>query len=140
MKVQNHFLWLILFWITACQNQYSPENPVNSSAQVIRLGGTLNDVAKSVVTTADGGFAVLGYTQSNDGDVTDKLDNSFDFWLLKFSADAQLEWSKTYGGSNDDRGSSLIQTPDGGFALLGYSADNDGDLSSNNGLRDFLAH
>lgn len=137
MKVQNHFFWLILFWIIACQKQYFPENPVNSSAQVIRLGGTLNDVAKSVVTTADGGFAVLGYTQSNDGDVTDKLDNSFDFWLLKFSADAQLEWSKTYGGSNDDRGSSLIQTPDGGFALLGYSASNDGDLSSNNGLRDF---
>ena len=89
------------------------------------------------MTTADGGFAVLGYTQSNDGDVTDKLDNSFDFGCPMSSADAQLEWSKTYGGSNDDRGNSLIQTPDGGFALLGYSASNDGDLSSNNGLRDF---
>ena len=26
---------------------------------------------------------------------------------------------KTYGGSDDDRGSDIVQTSDGGFAILG---------------------
>ena len=57
--------------------------------------------------------------------------------MLKFDSEAQLEWNKTYGGSGDDRGSSIIETSDGGYALLGYSDSTDGDVSSNNGNRDF---
>ncbi len=101
------------------------------------FGGTKNDVAQSVVATTDGGFAVLGYTQSADGDISDKTDESFDFWLLKFDSDANLEWNKTYGGSGDDRGNDVIQTQDGGFAILGYSDNASGDITSNNGFRDF---
>ncbi|MDG2275278.1 MAG: hypothetical protein P8L28_05475, partial [Flavobacteriaceae bacterium] len=62
---------------------------------------------------------------------------NYDFWMLKFDSEAQLEWNKTYGGSGDDRGSSLIETSDGGYALLGYSDSSDGDVSFNNGNRDF---
>ncbi len=101
------------------------------------FGGSQNDVAQSIIATADGGFAVLGYTQSNDGDVSDKSDSSFDFWLLKFNVNAEIEWTKTYGGSDDDRGRSLIQTSDGGYALLGYNTSSDGDATMNNGSRDF---
>ena len=57
--------------------------------------------------------------------------------MLKFDSEAQLEWNKSYGGSGDDRGSSIIETSDGGYALLGYSDSTDGDVSSNNGNRDF---
>jgi hypothetical protein len=101
------------------------------------FGGSKNDVAKSVVATSDGGFAVLGYTQSMDGDVTGKTTENYDFWVLKFNSEALLEWTKTYGGSGDDRGSDIIQTTDGGFALIGYSSSIDGDITINNGNRDF---
>ena len=101
------------------------------------FGGSKNDVAKSVVATLDGGFAVLGYTQSMDGDVIGKTTENYDFWVLKFNSDALLEWNKTYGGSGDDRGNSLIETSDGGFALLGYTDSVDGDVTTNNGNRDF---
>ncbi len=100
-------------------------------------GGSNNDVAQSVIPTSDGGFVVLGYTQSNDGDIDTKQDESFDFWLLKFGQEASLQWSKTYGGANDDRGRKIIQTSDGGYALVGYSNSNDGNVSENNGARDF---
>jgi len=73
------------------------------------FGGTKNDSGQSVVNTNDGGYAVLGYTQSMDGDITDKQNESFDYLVLKFNAQDDLQWSKTYGGTEDDRGESIIQ-------------------------------
>lgn len=101
------------------------------------FGGTNNDSAQSVTATSDGGYAILGYTQSNDNDITDKQDESFDFWVLKFDANDQLQWQKTYGGTLDDRGNDIIQTSDGGYAILGYSFSTDGDISQNAGLQDY---
>ena len=113
---------------------------ISSSGNVALIktfGGSKNDVAEAVHATSDRGFVVLGHTQSADGDITGKSDDSFDYWLLKFDSEAVLEWNKTYGGTGDDRGHDIIQTSDGGFALLGYSDSTDGDLTTNQGLRDF---
>ncbi|TCK67970.1 hypothetical protein DFQ05_1754 [Winogradskyella wandonensis] len=107
------------------------------TTSISTFGGSLNDSAQSVVATSDGGYAILGFTQSNDGDITDKQDSSFDYWVLKFNAQDTLEWQKTYGGSEDDRGRKIIQTQDGGFAILGTSQSNDGDVSGNNGAQDY---
>lgn len=101
------------------------------------FGGSKNDVYQSVVSTLDGGYAVLGYTQSNDFDISDKTNESFDFLLMKFSSDHVLLWSKTYGGSDDDRAADLIATKDGGFALFGFSKSSDFDVDENAGAQDF---
>ena len=131
------FLLLVLFFLSSCEKQDLPGEVITSQEIVSVLGGSQNDVAQSAIATSDGGFAILGYTQSNNGTISDKSDNSFDFWLLKFNSNAEIEWNKTYGGSDDDRGRSLIQTSDGGYALLGYNTSTDGDASMNNGSRDF---
>ena len=99
-------------------------------------GGTNNDSGQSVVSTLDGGYAILGFTQSNDGDITDKQDESFDYWVLKFDAQDNLQWQKTYGGNADDRGRQIIQTQDGGYAVLGFSFSDGGDVTTNAGLQD----
>lgn len=131
-------LLVLCFSLFACEKQDGPDEVIVTTPEFVRAyGGTLNDVAQSVIATSDGGFAVLGYTQSNDGDIADKTDTSFDYWLLKFDSSTELEWSRSYGGSGDDRGRSIVQTQDGGFALFGYSASSDGDISMNNGFRDF---
>lgn len=100
-------------------------------------GGSKNDSGQSVVATQDGGYAILGYTQSKDGDIIDKQDESFDYWLLKFNVENELQWQKTYGGSSDDRGNDIIQTQDGGYAVLGFSFSSDGDVTTNAGLQDY---
>ena len=100
-------------------------------------GGTKNDRAQSIVKTIDGGYAILGYSQSADGDIDDKNNESFDYWVLKFNGTHEIEWSKTYGGSDDDRGNAIIQTQDGGYAILGYSSSNDGDVTENFGAQDY---
>ena len=140
--MKKHLLFLLFIIFSECTESNLAFHPgTNTSDGILKLvknfGGSKNDVAKSVVSTLDGGFAVLGYTQSIDGDITDKATEDYDFWMLKFDSEAQLEWNKTYGGSGDDRGSSIIETSDGGYALLGYSDSTDGDVSSNNGNRDF---
>ena len=105
--------------------------------RIITLGGTKNESGQSIVSTSDGGFAVLGYSQSMDGDILNKSDTSYDYWLLKFDGNGNQEWQKVYGGSNDDKGQDLIISDDGGFLIFGSSKSNDGDVSYNSGSNDF---
>lgn len=117
---------------------FSDSNTNTPKTEIIKtFGGSKNDVFQSVVNTFDEGYAILGYTQSNDAEIVTKTDDSFDFLLIKYNADNSLAWSKTFGGSDDDRGADLIATNDGGFALLGFSKSSNGDLINNAGAQDF---
>ena len=130
----------LIFLFIHCSKDEETENPATNSNKIEFIktfGGSKNDVLQSVVKTSDGGYATLGYTQSNDGDINNKNNEDFDFWLMKFAADDTLLWSKTYGGTNDDRGTDIITTNDGGFALLGYCKSADGDVTLNAGAQDF---
>ncbi len=100
------------------------------------IGGSGEETGQAAINTLDGGYAVLGYTNSTDGDVSGKSTFVNDYWLLKLDIDGKMEWNKTYGGSKDDRGQSLVQTRDGGYALTGYAMSDDGDGSLNNGFHD----
>lgn len=101
------------------------------------LGGSKNESATAVIKTTDGGYAILGFTQSMDGDITNKTNESYDYWLIKYDAANQLQWQNTYGGSGDDRGIDLIQTSDDGYVVIGKSKSNDLDVSENAGFDDF---
>jgi len=133
---------MLFIGILACsKNDDAPDDikvpSVNLDATIKTYGGSQNDKAKSVVATADGGYAVLGHTQSKDGDVSDKQNAGFDYWLLKFDGENSLQWSKSYGGSSNDRGNDFVQTNDGGYAILGFSESSDGDISENAGSLDY---
>lgn len=130
-------LLIVFIFISCSKSDIFLSEAENGVQQVISLGGSKNDVAKSVINTSDGGFIVIGSTQSTDGDIKNKTDESYDFWVLKFNSNNKLEWEKTYGGSGDDRGNAILESSDGNYVLLGYSSSSDGDVSLNNGLRDF---
>lgn len=130
-----------LFFLFQCsKNEFITEPTIEvSEIEFIKtLGGSNNDVLQSVIKSSDAGYAVLGYTQSNNFDILDKNDTSFDFWVMKFSKDDTLQWNKTFGGSEDDRGADIIATNDGGFALFGFSKSSDNDVNENAGAQDFL--
>jgi predicted secreted protein len=75
-------------------------------------GGTGIDVARDVIQTIDGGYALAGYTWSLGAGMAD-------FWLVKTDASGIVEWNKTYGETADDAAYSMVQTIDGGYALAG---------------------
>ena len=133
--------WMLLFLVNCSKHNgiFFPENEENSpKIEFIKtFGGSKNDSFQSIINSTDGGYAILGFTQSNDDDITDKTNESFDYLLLKFSSADTLQWSKTFGGSEDDRGAAIIATNDGGFALFGYSKSSDGNVTENNGDQDF---
>ncbi|WP_243473536.1 hypothetical protein [Winogradskyella sp. MH6] len=131
------YCFMVLLLLSCSSDDASTSNNDDQVTFVKTYGGSKNDSAQSVTATTDGGYIILGYTQSNGNDITDKQDESFDYWVLKFDATDQLQWQKTYGGSLDDRGSDIIQTSDGGYAILGYSFSNDGDATENAGLQDY---
>lgn len=134
-----YFAYLCIFFSCGSDNNVAT-NITNQNAEIQKiftLGGTKNESGQSVVKTPDGGYAVLGYTQSMDLDVFNKTNNSYDYWLIKFDAFGNQEWQKVYGGSDDDRGREIIVTNDGGYAIIGSSKSQDGDVSSNSGFNDF---
>jgi hypothetical protein len=137
----NQYSNLYILFVLICFG-CSDNNRVNTSTSgdidfVKTIGGSGNESAQSVVSTNDGGYAILGFTQSIDGDITNKQNSSFDYWVVKFNAQNNMEWQNIYGGTNDDRGRTIIQTQDGGYAIIGSSASNDGDVSGNNGAQDY---
>jgi hypothetical protein len=103
---------------------------------VKNFGGSGEETAQAIIATSDGGYAILGFSNSMDGDIVGKTTAVNDYWLLKLDAAGNLEWNKTYGGSKDDRGQSLAQTKDGGYILTGYAMSDDGDGSNNEGFHD----
>jgi hypothetical protein len=67
---------------------------------------------RSLVQTADGGYALAGSTIS-------KVDGNYDYWLLKTDSFRNVQWNKTYGGTEYDIGNSVVQASDGGYLLAG---------------------
>jgi hypothetical protein len=77
-------------------------------------GGTNDDYASSVQQTSDGGYIVAGGTRSFGA-------GGRDIFLIKTDANGNIQWAKTYGGTNWDWAFSVQQTSDGGYIVAGYT-------------------
>ncbi len=75
-------------------------------------GGPRWDNAVDVRQTRDGGYILVGYTESFGRGKTD-------VWLVKVDWQGNVEWEKTFGGERNDRGNSVYQTKDGGYLVAG---------------------
>jgi len=102
-------------------------------------GGSNTDYATAVQQTLDGGYALAGYTASDDSEVTGhRTGGSFgyDYWFLKLNDTGTIQWEKSLGGTNDDQAYAMQQTADTGYILAGYTLSNDSDVTGYHGNSD----
>jgi len=89
-----------------------------SFGQVVKFelvtGTQQYDDAKCVIQTLDSGYAVVGSTSAFGG-------GQSDIYLTKISKKGVVLWHQAIGGAGIEKGNSLIQTPDSGFTITGYS-------------------
>ena len=86
----------------------------------------------AVQQTTDGGYIVAGYSYYYDGELTGNH-GGFDYFVLKLTSTGNIEWQKSFGGSDTDDVYAIQQTTDGGYIVAGYSYSNDGDVTGNHG-------
>ena len=79
------------------------------------FGGSEYDQAIALTSTSDGGYVICGSTESFGA-------GGADAWLIKTDADGIEEWTRTFGGSENDWGMTVIQAADGGYVVTGYTA------------------
>jgi len=81
------------------------------------FGGSGQDWASEVQQTLDGGFIMVGHTESfGNGD--------YDIWLIKTDINGIEEWNQTFGGSGQDLGWSVQQTIDNGYIIAARGSKN----------------
>jgi hypothetical protein len=75
-------------------------------------GGSEYDEGYSVWQTSDGGYIIVGQTESFGAGLSD-------VYLLKTDSSGDILWTRIYGGNREDRGYSVRQTSDGGYIIAG---------------------
>lgn len=121
---------------------------LDSSRNIIwqrSLGGSADDSGFEILPTDDGGFILLGNTNSHDGDVSENYGDedlpiaelTGDIWVVKLSADGILEWEQNYGGVGEDHAESITESPDGGYVIATNSNSTDFDVTAPIGNYDF---
>lgn len=125
--INNHDNWFD-FWIIK----------LNTSGDILWnncYGGSDDEQAVSIVKTFDNGFALTGYTKSNDHDVSGRHGTSsfHDIWVMKIDSTGNLLWQKCLGGSYSENSTAIIETIDKGFIVTGETESSDGDIQNSHG-------
>ncbi|MFI5172812.1 MAG: T9SS type A sorting domain-containing protein [Chitinophagales bacterium] len=100
------------------------------------FGGTNLDQSYSIVQSSDSGYLAVGYTISNDSDVTGNH-GALDIWAVKLDTSGIMQWRKCYGGTGNDQAYSVTQCKDGGYIIAGRTQSNNGDVSGFHGAEDY---
>ena len=86
------------------------------------LGGPGGDFANDILVETNGDIVIAGQSNSNVG-------LGFpDLWVVKLDSQSNILWEVFYGGSKEDRGTSISRTSDGGYFIAGRTRSSDGDV------------
>jgi len=83
-------------------------------------GSSTTETTRAMELTSEGGCVVAAVL----GDPV-ILGDDADIWLIKLDKDGNIEWQKKYNQSRWDSVTSIQQTPDNGYIVLGRSRIND---------------
>ena len=93
------------------------------------FGGSSNDRSYAALEADDGGFLMIGASESDDFDIEDDK-GSYDYWVVRLDKSGNKLWTKSFGGSEIDVGYSVTKTTDGNYIIAGDTRSMDKDVSN----------
>lgn len=99
-------------------------------------GGSGTDQATSVIPTLDGGYIVVGNSNSTDSQVTGNH-GGYDIWAVKIDDTGAIQWQRSLGGAGDEWATQVQQTLDSGYVISGYSDSASGQVTGTHGGNDY---
>jgi len=133
MRYRTHLFYLVSLLLLISYYKSSAQAPKIEWAKC--YGGSSVEVPYCIQQTSDGGYIAVGFTESQDGDVYGLHDPATgglgDAWIVKTDNIGKIVWTRTIGGSSEDRLYSIQQTA-GGYIAAGYTGSIDGDLTGIN--------
>lgn len=88
--------------------------------QTCKIG--IQDQARDIIETRDGGYAIAGITTTSDASLSPGPLFPQDAFLLMTDRHGNVVWNHTYGGRSGDGAHAVRETSDGGFILAGYTS------------------
>lgn len=112
--MKNFYSYLLicfnLLWLSSSYSQ-SISDVVWSKT----YNGIYSDVMRHITSTSDGGFAMIGESDSYGPGIVSTL-------VIRCDANGEILWQKTYGGAQFDLPMAIIEASDGqGFVIASYS-------------------
>lgn len=100
------------------------------------IGGDSMDYGSDIQQTIDGGYICIGSSNSRN-DTFSQNHGGYDILITKLNSLGEVSWQKCIGGSDDDEGIAISQTPDS-YIFAGITSSNDGDIQGNRGGKDII--
>lgn len=109
---------------------------INGNMQWQRcLGSGFAEKFGQITCVFDGGYILCGDAYVDGGDVSG-THGGFDFWIVKLNQSGVMEWSKCYGGTNDESAAALVNNSDSSVTITGEAQSVDGQVSGIHGGSD----
>lgn len=110
-------MYAMLSLIAACDlEKIEPGTPGGNTVKFnTTVGGNANDFPNDLLVASDGGYVVVGYSQSFTGGGDNQA------YIVKLNKQGNQEWENNFGGAKDDYARGVTATADGGFILCGYT-------------------
>lgn len=98
---------------------------LNNTGSIIwqkTIGGSNDDIIRSIEPTSDDGYILVGISNSGiSGNKTEINQGNYDQFIVKIDAVGNIQWQNTIGGNAEDFAAKVIQTPDNNFIISGAS-------------------
>ncbi|HMU47424.1 MAG TPA: gliding motility-associated C-terminal domain-containing protein [Chitinophagaceae bacterium] len=90
-------------------------------------GGTADEMCYDILQAADGGFYMVGGSQSINT-CQNNANGNEDFWIMRTTKEGVWLWEKVQGGSKEDFATAIVEGTDGSLYVTGWEQSKDRDV------------
>ena len=114
-------LTFLVLSVAVTTEVYAQQSTSSQTEWFKTIGIYDEELVNALIPTSDGGYAVAGIASSPALSAAANQSVSY-FWLVKIDSSGDIQWSNIYPQAGNDAGAySVVQTSDGGYALMGTS-------------------